>query len=312
MSVITVHNFKGGVGKTTLTAVLGMGLASLGYRVLLIDFDSQMSLSQIFISEEERVKIATTSLDFVNDRSAFALLRESGNVDIYTFHYENKNTKFLLDIIPGSYIAMFETVFKGYTAPYDQFSLAKELDQFRDNFDFILIDSAPSDVISLKQIMLASDYILVPEDGTIEAFNAMLLFLSYALPKYIWKMYKEERETPKVLGVVLTKIRRNATRLLQQHNDTLTKVAEKNKILRNHLYDPPYFGINTDHPSDYILSANKKYLSDLIWRDEERSPIAEVYDKIVYAKQPDLESSIYRNVLIEIPKELVRRIKGEH
>ena len=320
MSVITIHNFKGGVGKTTLTAVLGMGLASLGYRVLLIDFDSQMSLSQIFMNEKVREEVVLAPIKYINgrfmfdftvDRSAFAMLRESSDVEIHTFEYKNGNVKFTLDIIPGSYVAMFETVFKGYTAPYDQFSLAKELDHLRDRYHFILIDSAPSDVIALKQIMLASDYIIVPEDGTVEAFNSMLLFLTYALPSYIWKSYKEERDRPRVLGVVLTKIRRNSTKLLYQHNDILTKKAEENGVLKNHMYSPPYFGVGASNPSDFILSANKKILSDLIWRDEPRAPIAEVYDKVVYAKQPDLEASIYRSVLLEIPKEVVRRVEND-
>ncbi|GEM_PF-563570 len=43
--VIAVTNQKGGVGKTTTTANLGFALANLGRDVLLIDFDSQASLT---------------------------------------------------------------------------------------------------------------------------------------------------------------------------------------------------------------------------------------------------------------------------
>src|SRR5687767_4319122 len=42
---ITVMNLKGGVGKTTLTANLGVGLARRGYRVLMVDLDFQGSLT---------------------------------------------------------------------------------------------------------------------------------------------------------------------------------------------------------------------------------------------------------------------------
>lgn len=44
--VISVVNHKGGVGKTTTTLNLGKALSKLGYRVLLIDMDSQGNLSQ--------------------------------------------------------------------------------------------------------------------------------------------------------------------------------------------------------------------------------------------------------------------------
>ena len=45
--IIASLNQKGGVGKTTTIANLGYALANMGRDVLLIDFDSQASLSSI-------------------------------------------------------------------------------------------------------------------------------------------------------------------------------------------------------------------------------------------------------------------------
>ena len=52
MQAISVINFKAGVGKTTLTANLGVELARRGNKVLLVDLDPQSSLTFSFFTPE--------------------------------------------------------------------------------------------------------------------------------------------------------------------------------------------------------------------------------------------------------------------
>jgi chromosome partitioning protein len=53
VQVVAIINHKGGVGKTTLTANLGAGLAARGQKVLLVDLDSQGSLSVSFFTQTQ-------------------------------------------------------------------------------------------------------------------------------------------------------------------------------------------------------------------------------------------------------------------
>ena len=53
MQIISVMNYKGGVGKTTLTANLGAELAYRGKHILLLDMDAQCSLTFSFVSPDQ-------------------------------------------------------------------------------------------------------------------------------------------------------------------------------------------------------------------------------------------------------------------
>ncbi|MCI4408595.1 MAG: ParA family protein [Thermofilum sp.] len=310
--VITVHNFKGGVGKTTATAILAMGLAAMGKKVLLIDFDAQMSLTQIFVKEEDRLKILESSTDVVQDRSSFAMLRTIEPMRIKFIH-EGKGMRFDIDIIPGSYMSIFKLMFEGYIPIQSEWNILRMLDLYKGYYDYILIDTAPSDVITIKPILRATQYLLIPEDGTPEAFNAMRIFLNEALPKYILPkpeggLYKY----PRILGVILTKVRKTATSMLMRHNKILEDEL-KESVLRDHVIFPPYFGADKPNPEDYILSSRKEYLSDLIWRDEKRAPISDVFDRLFLVDdraQKDL-FAFFSKVFVEIPKEVLRRVEND-
>lgn len=55
--ILSVVNYKGGVGKTTVTANLAAEFATLGYRVLMIDTDSQASLTFSFLQPADFISL---------------------------------------------------------------------------------------------------------------------------------------------------------------------------------------------------------------------------------------------------------------
>src|SRR5438445_13663495 len=59
--VIAVANQKGGVGKTTTTINIGVGLSQLGRSVILVDFDPQASLTQgLGVDPDSLSRLSTT------------------------------------------------------------------------------------------------------------------------------------------------------------------------------------------------------------------------------------------------------------
>lgn len=83
-SIIAIAQRKGGAGKTTLTAHLGVTWAAAGHRVMLIDTDPQASLTQWYRRREERLG-RDTGLEFVAAtgwRAAGEVLRQARDRDI--------------------------------------------------------------------------------------------------------------------------------------------------------------------------------------------------------------------------------------
>lgn len=149
--IIAVCNQKGGVGKTTTTVTLGVGLARQGMKVLLIDADPQGSLS---------ISLGIADPDGQTDTVAaimnHALNQEDYNVqDVIRSHAEG------IDFIPAN-IDLASVDVKMVSAMSREYILSECIAQIRERYDYILIDCMPSLGLVTINALAAADSVLIP------------------------------------------------------------------------------------------------------------------------------------------------------
>ena len=178
MSVISIINYKGGVGKTTVTANVAAELAWRGNNVLLIDMDPQASLTFSFITVDDwrdNYADATTIQKWYDAYIDFDRNVELSNLIIRPERI-NQRVKGDLDMI-CSHIDLINidlelaTRLGGATQRQNANSFLRLHSRLRDGlrqseanrqYDYILIDCPPNFNLVTKTAIIASDWVLVP------------------------------------------------------------------------------------------------------------------------------------------------------
>lgn len=142
--VLSILNFKGGVGKTTTAVNLGAALALCNQRVLVIDLDGQMNSTIILGKREETEE---NIYDF--------LVGDTTEVFCYSTGTEG------LDYVPSS-SEMRNIELQLSSRKSRERILKKFTDKLRGEYDYILFDCPPGKGIIIDNAMTASDGIIVP------------------------------------------------------------------------------------------------------------------------------------------------------
>ena len=147
---IAVANQKGGVGKTTTTANLGIAMARDGKRVLLVDMDPQSNLTAAFGLERNLSETLTKALVDRNRELPILRVEDASGIEI--------------DITPAS--LDMTTVESALVSRIGrEMRLRDLLRTVEDSYDFILIDAPPSLGLLTVNALVAAEYVVVPTEA---------------------------------------------------------------------------------------------------------------------------------------------------
>ena len=159
-TIISMCNQKGGVGKTTTTINLGAALVELGYRVLLVDFDPQGSLSVGLGVNPHTLERSVYNLLLSNEYTVDEVIQPTSVPE--------------LDILPSNIDLSAAEVQLVSEVAREQ-TLTRVLAPLRSRYDFILIDCAPSLGLLTINALTASDYVVMPLECEFFALRGIAL-----------------------------------------------------------------------------------------------------------------------------------------
>ena len=150
--VVAIMNQKGGVGKTATTDTVARDLATSGYKVLLIDFDPQMSLTKQFNVDPTNIinTVQDSSTVFTNNK-----FPQPKTVPV------NLDETVFLDMLFAS-TSLIEYSQSGMSARELKLKAYLKKIKKENKYDYIVIDTAVSFGVLFNNATLSADTIILP------------------------------------------------------------------------------------------------------------------------------------------------------
>lgn len=180
--IIAIANNKGGVGKSTTTANLGAALALNGKRVLVVDTDPQANLTAALMDIDES-PVEVSIYDAITGVATLPIHNVAQN----------------LDLVPAD-IALAAAEIDLVNRRAREFVLKKLISPVVGNYDYILIDCAPSLGLITLNVLTMSDSVLIPLTGEALPMRGLAM-----LDKYISDIVADLNPALYVSGVVVTR-----------------------------------------------------------------------------------------------------------
>ena len=223
--IIAIANQKGGVGKTTTAVNLGAALGVLEKKVLLIDADPQANATSGLGVDVQSVKYGT-----------YQLLEHSIAVEDAILSTDSPN----LDLIP-SHIDLVASEIELVDKASREYMLKKALNDSIDQYDYVLLDCAPSLGLITLNSLVAADAVIIPIQCEYFALEGLGKLLNTI--KSIQKLHNKDLDIEGLLLTMYDTRLRLSNQVVEEVKKHFGKMVFKTIIQRNiRLSEAPSFG----------------------------------------------------------------------
>lgn len=223
--IIAIANQKGGVGKTTTAVNLAAALGVLEKNILLIDADPQANATSGLGVDLKEIKIGT-----------YQLLEHSVTVQETILKTNSTN----VDLIP-SHIDLVASEIELVDKESREYMLKKILANVQDQYDFILIDCAPSLGLITLNALVAADAVIIPIQCEYFALEGLGKLLNTI--KSVQKIHNKDLDIEGLLLTMYDTRLRLSNQVVEEVKKHFGKMVFKTIIQRNiRLSEAPSFG----------------------------------------------------------------------
>ena len=198
--IITVNIQKGGSGKSTTTQALTSCLSSMGNKCLIVDLDHQGNVSY------------SSGIEYA-EKTTYEFLKGEISAD----EAIQRCPEF--DIIPANILLSGADM--EFTKTGREYLLKDKLEELKNKYDYIILDTPPSLGILSVNSLTAADYVVIPTEATFYSLQGM-----GQLYNTIESVRRYCNKDLKILGLLLIKYN-NRTILSRQVKDLIEDTARQ-------------------------------------------------------------------------------------